>query len=252
MKLSQKLSQKPSRQPSRLAGQIGAVALLISSCFLFSNAANASAPEFPHLETVGSSEILVSPDMAEIVVAVRVEAANAKQAKAESDKAVAAFVSKLKQAQIATNDIASANLNLRAQYHYDKENGRQLTGYEAHRDITVTVRDLNILNELLDSALEQGINHVNQINLKSSKEAQYKQQARELAIKDAREKAQAIAKSFGTQVQGVWQVRYHDYQVPKRHTEMRAMADAGAINQSYQQGQIAITDTIEAIFRLQD
>ncbi|MGI2168902.1 oxidative stress defense protein [Shewanella sp. MF05960] len=229
--------------------------LISSSLFALtatSSVATVQAAElsFAHIETVGTSTIEASADMAIINVAVSIEAANAKSAKDEADEAVSQFMQRLLKAGIDKKHIQTANLQLNPQYRYVQNEPRVLTGYSANRQITVTVMELNMLNELLDSALVQGVNQVNNIELKSSKEADMITQARQAAIKDAKQKADSLAKGFGEQVAGVWEVRYFPTQSHQPEMYRASMKMNADVAQTYQQGQVTVSDRVEAIFRL--
>ena len=145
--------------------------------------------DFPHIETSGASEIVIDADMAVVNIEVVVEASTSKAAKDASDKAISQFLSRLKQAGVEKHDIQSANLSLHPKYHYQKNEPATLKGYQASRRMTITVKQLDQSNDLLDSALEQGINRVNSIELTSSKRADFIEQARQAAIEDAKQKA---------------------------------------------------------------
>lgn len=229
---------------------------LISSTFFAltatSSVATIQAAElnFAHIETVGTSTIEAAADMAIINVQVSIEADSAKTAKQKADEAVSQFMQRLLDAGVDKKHIQSANLQLNPQYEYVQNKPRKLTGYSANRQITVTVIELSNLNELLDSALVEGINQVNNIELKSSKEAEMMAQARQAAIKDAKQKAESLAKGFGEQVAGVWQVRYFPTQSHQQEMYRASMKMNADVAQTYQQGQVTVSDSVEAIFRL--
>ncbi len=230
------------------------IAAVISSLILSASLAAptlAAEVNFPHLETIGSSNIVVEADMADVNVEVIIKAETAQAAKKQSDIAVAKFIERLQKAGVSRKLIQSANINLQPQYHYEKGQPNKLIGYSANRRVSVTVNDLSELNSILDSALEQGINRINHIALKSSKEAQYIKQARLAAIKDAQQKAAELAAGFGEDLNGVWHIRYFD-QRPVQPIMMRMSAESDNYNvaKSYQQGQVTIQDRVEVTFRL--
>ncbi|MDH1315811.1 SIMPL domain-containing protein, partial [Shewanella xiamenensis] len=121
---------------------------------VFTATAVAADVDFPHIETMGVSQIQVEPDMAELNVEVAVTEKDAKAAKDNSDAAVAKFIARLTAAGITKEQIQSANLNLQPQYVYAQDKAPELTGYTASRQVTVTINDLARLNTILDSALE--------------------------------------------------------------------------------------------------
>ncbi|MGP1782937.1 SIMPL domain-containing protein, partial [Shewanella frigidimarina] len=167
-----------------------------------------------------------------------------------SDKAVARFLQRLEKAGVNKERVQSANISLQPQYRYEKDKPNQLTGYSASRRIKVTVMDLAKLNSILDSALEQGINRINNIALKSSKETQYVEQARMAAIKDAQQKAKMLAEGFGEKLDGVWQISYFE-QRPIQPVMLRMNSEAASFDaaQTYQQGQVVIQDRVEVTYR---
>jgi uncharacterized protein YggE len=205
---------------------------------------------FAHIETVGTSTIEAAADMAIINVQVSIEADSAKAAKDKADEAVSQFMQRLLKAGVDKKHIQSANLQLNPQYMYVQNEPRKLTGYNASRQMTITVIDLNSLNELLDSALVEGINNVNNIELKSSQEAKIIAQARQAAIDDAKQKAQSLAKGFGEQIAGIWQVRYFPQQANQPEMYRASMKMNADVAQTYQQGQVNISDRVEVVFRL--
>lgn len=230
------------------------IAAVISGLILSASLAAptlAAEVNFPHLETIGSSNIVAEADMADVNVEVIIKAETAQAAKKQSDIAVAKFIERLQKAGVSRELIQSANINLHPQYHYEKGQPNKLIGYSANRRVTVTVNDLSELNSILDTALEQGINRINHIALKSSKEAQYIKQARLAAIKDAQQKAAELAEGFGEELNGVWQIRYFD-QRPVQPIMMRMNAESDSYNvaKSYQQGQVTIQDRVEVTYRL--
>lgn len=218
---------------------------------VFTATAVAADVDFPHIETMGVSQIQVEPDMAELNVEVAVTEKDAKAAKDNSDAAVAKFIARLTAAGITKEQIQSANLNLQPQYVYAQDKAPELTGYTASRQVTVTINDLARLNTILDSALEEGINRVNNIALKSSKEAEYVAKARQAAIVDAKQKAESLAKGFGENLGKIWQIRYYDQRpVQPVMLRMNAKADAMGAAESYQYGQVTIEDRVEVVYKL--
>lgn len=228
------------------------LAVVLGTSSFISAGAMAADVSFPHLETTGVGEVIAQPDMAVFSVEVTEIRPTAKEAKQAVDKAVTAFNERLKKAGVERSDIESANIRLNPQYHYPKDQKPELTGYRASRNVTVTVKKLENLNTYLDGALGDGINGINNIQLKVSNEAEFAEQARLAAIKDAQAKAKSLAAGFGEKIDGVWKINYQPSMV--RPVMMRAMAmDSGANTEaSYQDSQITIRDRVEVVFRLEE
>ncbi|OAN12559.1 oxidative stress defense protein [Photobacterium jeanii] len=229
-----------------LATVLGATALL-------STQLQAAEVSFPHLVTQGHGEIIATADMAKLHVEVTEKRATAKEAKQAVDKAVVAFIARLEKQGVKRADIQSANISLHPEYKYPKNKEPQLVGYRAEREVTVTVHKLEALNTYLDGSLVDGINRIRNIELKSSKEAELKQQARTAAIKDAKEKAQSVANGFGESVDGVWQITYLTQSVQPYVMQARTMSlMSNDVGESYQNDKIVIEDSVDVIFKLAD
>ena len=226
------------------------IASVLGSVLFVSAPVFADVPSFPHLETVGVGEVIAVPDMAEIHVQVVVTEPTAVAAKQASDKAVASFIMQLKKAGLSQKDIQSANINLQPQYKYQQGKSPELTGYQASRSVTVVVRELSALNGLLDSALNEGINRINNIEFKASNMEALKAEARLAAIKDAKAKAKAVADGFGEELDGVWQIRYFEQQPIRPVMYKSAMAMNDAVGESYQNAQITVTDRVEVTYKI--
>ncbi|MFT5676102.1 MAG: hypothetical protein ACI808_002039 [Paraglaciecola sp.] len=228
------------------------LAIVLGTSTLMSAGAIAADVSFPHLETTGMGEVVAQPDMAVFSVEVTETRKTAKEAKQAVDKAVAAFTERLSKQGVERSDVESANITLRPEYHYQKDQKPELTGYRASRHITVTVKQLDNLNQYLDGALGDGINTINNIQLKVSNEAEFVELARQAAIQDAKAKANSLATGFGEEVDGVWKITYRTS--PPRPMMMRTMAmDASSnVEASYQDTQIVIRDQVDVIFRLED
>ncbi|WP_038173669.1 oxidative stress defense protein [Vibrio pacinii] len=209
----------------------------------------ANTPDFPHLVTAGYGEVIAKPDMAEFSVKVVESTMTAEQAKQSVDQVVKALIDALNQQGVEAQDISSSNLYITPQYHYPNKGKPELVGYRATRSVSVTVNDLADLNQYLDLALNAGINQVDNIQLKVRDQAQYQQQARMAAIRDANEKAQSLAQGFGKAVKDVWRIDYN--MQSQQPVLMRSMAmDAKVESNTYQDSTIVIRDRVDVIYQL--
>ncbi|RXJ72319.1 oxidative stress defense protein [Veronia nyctiphanis] len=229
------------------------LAALLSTQVLLSPLAFAGDMDFAHIETMGIGEVATTPDMANIQVEVTTNERTAKEAKQGSDKAVAALLTRLEKKGISRKDIESANISLQPQYRYPKDSAPVLTGYRASRSVSITINDLDKLNDVLDGALDDGINRINFINMQASNLKMLKEQARQAAVQDAIAKAKALAEGFGESIKGVYKIRYYDESsaIPAPQYRMMAAADNN-IGESYKGGQIKVSDSVEVIFELKD
>lgn len=77
--------------------------------------------------------------------------------------------------------------------------GPQIIGYTVNNQVSVKVRDLDSLSDVLDGAIEAGGNsvRVNNVSFTVDEPEQYFEEARAMAIADARERAEQLASLAG-------------------------------------------------------
>jgi uncharacterized protein YggE len=225
------------------------VLLLALSMPLFAN--EHTAPRM--VSTSGMGEAKAKADNAEVIMQTSSTQKTATAAKSEVDRRVNLFLDKLKALGIAKGDIVASGLRLSPEYSYDNRT-RTFAGYSASRDVTVTLKDLEKLNNLLESATESDIGTIQQIRLQSSKEDQLRQQAFEAAIADSKAKAEALAKAYGAELGAVYNITYQSATPmlsPKMEAGMvRTMAaDMGGGGQ-YLHDDITVSDQVQVVFEL--
>jgi uncharacterized protein len=150
------------------------------------------------VRVVGTSEVKVIPDRAVIEIGVEKQNPSASVAKQMADAAARRLLASLRSNGVEDKDIQTTFLSLRPQFDYRK--GMRISYFVAAQTLSVTVRDLARLDSLLESVIKAGGNRVDSIQYETSDLRKYRDQARDLAVKAAREKAQALAKALGQDI----------------------------------------------------
>jgi uncharacterized protein YggE len=150
------------------------------------------------VRVVGTSEVKVVPDRALIEIGVEKQNARASVAKQLADGAARRLLASLHGNGIDEKDIQTTYLFLEPQFDYRK--GMRISYFVAAQTMTVTVRDLAKLDSILESVVKSGANRVDSIQYETSDLRKYRDQARDLAVKEAREKARALAQALGQDI----------------------------------------------------
>lgn len=146
----------------------------------------------------GSGVVYAKADIANIQVGLKTEAKKtAAEATIDSTKKMNDIVAELKKLGIEEKDIKTSNYNLNPVYNYTNEKGQELIGYEVMQNLTLKIRDLTKIGDVIAKATERGANQIGNINFTIDDEFALKNQARELAIEKAQEKAVLIAEQSG-------------------------------------------------------
>ncbi|MBU4683838.1 MULTISPECIES: oxidative stress defense protein [Cedecea] len=211
-------------------------------------------PNGPHVVTSGTASVDAVPDIATLAIEVNVSAKDAASAKKQADDRVAQYLGFLQKNGVEKKDINAANLRTQPEYDYLKDGKTQLKGYRAVRQVEVTLRQLDKMNELLDGALKAGLNEIRSVSLGVSHPEEYKDKARKEAINDATRQAKLLAEGFNSKLGSVYSVRYHvsNYQPAPMVRMMKADAAAPVSAQdTYDQQTIQFDDQVDVVFELQ-
>ena len=166
----------------------------------------------------GEGKIFAVPDIAAISFSIVTEATTSKEVQNQNSEKSKKVVEFLKNQNIEDKDIKTTGYNIYPQYSYPLPTGRQadpiplgaesiayteyypsnpkITGYQVSQSFEVKVRDLEKISTILDGLVTAGANQVNHLGFQVDNEEELKEQARELAIKDAKEKADKLKKQL--------------------------------------------------------
>lgn len=146
----------------------------------------------------GSGIVYAKADIANIEVGLKTGAKKtAAEATVESTNKINEIIDELKKLNIDEKDIKTTNYSLNPVYNWTDNSGQQLIGYEVSQNLTLKVRDLAKIGEIIAKTTEKGANQIGNINFTIDDEYELKNQARELAIIKAKEKAELIARQAG-------------------------------------------------------
>ncbi len=105
----------------------------------------------------------------------------------------------LKSQGVDEKDIQTSGLSANPKYDYSS--GRQVfQGYESRESITVKVRDASKAGDILAGVAGTGVTEISSLNLESDDPETIRQEATVEAIKNAREKADALADAMGVKI----------------------------------------------------
>jgi uncharacterized protein len=154
------------------------------------------------ISVAGSGKVTVVPDMATINLGVLIERDKAKDAREAGAKAMTKVISALRALGIDEKDIQTAWVSLNPVYDYQSTKQR-ITGYQLQNTVTVTVRDLTKVSDVLDDAVIAGATTVNGIGFDVADRTASEAQARAAAMTDAKAKADTLAGAAGVSITGV-------------------------------------------------
>ena len=149
------------------------------------------------ISVTGEATVLVPPDLAEIDGGVTSEAKTAREASEANNAAMCKVLQALKGAGIEEKDVQTARLSLQPQSAPNRSGPSAIAGYRASNRVTIRVRDVAKVANVIDTLVGAGANEIGGINFMVSQASKLLDEAREQAVADARRKAEIYAKAAG-------------------------------------------------------
>jgi uncharacterized protein len=169
---------------------------------------NASVPRL--ITVVGVGRTSVEPDIATASVGVEELAPTVQEATAAAAANMEAIMAALTELGIAERDIQTSNYSIYFErFPMDataRTTAESLGNYRVSNMVTVKIRDLDQIGEVMDAVIEAGANNIWGINFTVEDRTAGEADARSLAVENARERAAELAELSGVTLGEVLQV----------------------------------------------
>lgn len=149
------------------------------------------------ITVVGEAEVNVVPDEILLKLGVETRNRNIMKAKDNNDKRVQRVFVLAEKYKIKPNNIRTEIINVEPIY---KHESRAVIGYFVQKTVVLRMKYTFKPDDMLSSFLKAGVNRVYGIYIRDTELCKYRNQARILAIKDAKKKANDMAKELGQKI----------------------------------------------------
>lgn len=174
-------------------------------CLGMSSVAMAASGSGPAVISVsGHGKADVSPDMATVSIGIVTTGKTAQLAQAENARVASDVTAVLGQLGIFSKDIQT---HYTMSPVYERGDYRKAVGYRASNTVTVTVHDVAKAGQVIDAALRSGATDVNGLSFGLKDARSVRDNALQMAVQDARSKADAIAAALGVKIVGIQNVK---------------------------------------------
>ncbi len=199
------------------------------------------SPAYNSITVTGQGEAVSVPDVASFSFNVSADAASVSAAQEAVTKKIDAVLKALEGLDIEKKDIKTSDYSVWPKYRYNNVQcfsapcppNQVQDGYTASHSVTVKVRDTEKAGQALSAAGDNGATNLSGLSFTIDEPEKMREEARKVAIKDAREKAEALAKALGVRLVRV--VGFYDSSeggpVPM-YREMSSMAGDMAVAQA--------------------
>lgn len=154
------------------------------------------------------------------------------------------------------DEIQTSGLNVYPNYDWNDGN-QKITGYTASQQITVKTDKIDKTGKIVDKGVDAGalVNWIN-FELSDAKESEVKARVLEIAAKDAKTKAEALARGSGKRLGGLVSISSQDFNYyPYRYFE--AAGDMAASNVKAQVAvvninpqKLEVSANVQAVYRI--
>lgn len=153
----------------------------------------------PRITVGGEAIVKVKPDRILITFGIESWDNDIAASKEKNNEILKRTIEALKESGIGENEMQTDQLSIepRWQHQYQKED---FLGYFVRNTFVVTVSDAEKVEDVVTRALESGVNYIHGVDFQTTELKKHREQARELALKAAKEKAEKMAAVLDQQV----------------------------------------------------
>jgi hypothetical protein len=156
-----------------------------------------STTKTSELAVVGEGKVEAVPDTAYVDVGITVNnSPTVEQAQKMIDDVNNKIIEAMKKLQIKKEDIKTSNYSIYPNYSYDKEPSK-ISGYNGNVTISIKVKNTQNTAKVIEEATKAGANNIQGTRFVIDNPQNYRELAREKAIKNAKEQAQKLTKNLG-------------------------------------------------------
>jgi uncharacterized protein YggE len=237
---------------SNLLNKLNMKKTVVLVCVLFFSMAVAQEQKLvPMINVSGEGKITVIPDQVSIYISIETKGIKAVDVKMDNDKKMDAIIKFIKKSAIAKEDYQTQRVSLNPNYDYEKKKHN----YVATQSLQILLKDLSKYDELMEGLVNEGINRIEHVEFKTSKLIQIQSEARKLATKDAKSKAEDFVSSLGQKVGKAIVISDNSqvYMPQPRLFAMKAMAmdSVEAPRETMAVGEIEIKANVSVSFMLE-
>lgn len=210
------------------------------------------------ISITGTGIINAQPDIAVVRAGAVTEATTARAAIDANSKIMSDALATLRALGLEERDLQTSRLTVEPRYTYfDSSNGERrpprIDGYSVNNNLTVRVRDLTVIGEVLDALISAGVNQLGGLSFAVDEPADLFNQARQAAVADAIAQGELLTQAAGVslgRVISIAQPSAHQTSIQPDMARMAMVAEAApavpvATGEQELRAQVTITWAIE-------
>ena len=213
-------------------------------------AANGISDGSGGINVSGTGTINVNPDVAYVSLGVNTKGVDPKATLEENNRLIAAVISAIREKGVAEKDIRTTDFNIYPDYNYNYDkNEQQLRGYTVTNNVSVVIRKITAVGDILGVAANAGANVYGGVQFGMLDNSAAYNEALVLAIKNAVGKAEAIAGALGKPLGSPSSITENvNYYSPYFAAAENVSMDAAVGSVPVQTGKLTVTANVQMVY----
>lgn len=213
-------------------------------------AAAQAAPDGTLLSVSARADASRVPDVATMSAGVVTQAADANAALRANAEQMNRLMRAIRDAGIPERDIQTAGLNIYPQYRHAENTSPTITGYQANNTVSVKLRDVARIGDVIDALVANGANQVNGPNFEIDQPEEAYDEARRKALELAQTRAAMYAESLGLRVRRIVSVSEGGGFTPPVPMMRMAAMDVAQTGSPVSPGENTVSISLDVVFEL--
>ncbi len=202
------------------------------------------------LAMVGEGKVEAVPDTASIDLGITVDnAATVEEVQNKINEVNNKIVAAMKDLGIDKSNIKTSNYSISPSYSYEEGQNR-ITGYNGNASINIKVKNISLVAKVIEEGTKAGANQVQGAQFSIDEPEKIREQARNLAIANAKEQAQNLAKNLGIRLGKITNIVESQpsevYPLPYRALD--SLKTGGGVAPAIEPGSQTITSVVTLYF----
>ena len=184
----------------------------------------ADEEKFPTVSIRGEGTIEVAPDRATISISVQTQDKDASRAQVANAKAAQEVINSIVALGVDRKYIHTSDYSFRPTYRQEENRRNEINGYVVNNTVYVVLDNLELVGKVIDASLSNGANNINSLDFGVKDRKKLQDDALILAIRDARQRADLVARELGRTVIGIQDISVNTGSVDMMRANSKAYA----------------------------
>ncbi len=207
----------------------------------------------PGISVSGIGSVFGEPDVAVLTLGVEAQADSVGEARAMAAEAMDAMIASLKAAGVEDSDIQTSRFSVEPRYNF-RDGEQELIGFFVQNLVTVKIRNIDETGTLIDDVVEAGgdLTRVQNLRFTIDDPEELQQEARRLAMENAKSKAETLATAGGVELGAPRSISENVTRSPAPFGERAFLADLDAVGAStaIEIGELEVQIQVQVVYGL--